>query len=332
MSNIIIYHGDYFKWPTTHFETLLGIYLKKYAKKDEKILFIPSNYIGYVLRILNRISKGGVIILNFDFTKYNMFIYNVIIELLIILIAKIRKNKTIVIWHGPGFYDMYQIKQWYYVSKINLFSLLFLYFLSKIIQLTFNYLADIIIAFTLYDKQYLRRALIIPHGVPGNYKFLCSKNAGNGLIYFGTITPRKPLHIMIREVKKILKKISTNKIIILSTIKRRNRMYYIFLKNLFMKNNIEIQFIELKSDDLETRIKFLCNSYIIIPHCFNNTPVYTLWEALAFTSYDKIILPTSALCQQNIKSYINFIERYKNINIENISKILYELIKNYEIY
>lgn len=324
----IIYIGDTYTSFTTHFETQLYLFLKKkYAKE---IVAIPSYNIHFA-RYLIKSMRDNIIILNFDFTKFNLSFLAPVFLLLATLFLKCHHNKIIVIFHGPSIYSIRDIDRAFTLNKLNILIGLYIYFISMILS-KLSKLYDATIVFTPIDKRKIPRSILVYHGVPvlsstSGYKYDSAMT--KRIVYYGTLTPRKPLHLFIPLILHFLKQ--GYEFYILSTLRNRwhKNFYAKLIKSIPYNFHIKIKLFDLPIEDLKIREKYLRNSFILIPHCLDITPLYTFFDCLAFSR--RILIPKLSICDSDYIDFLNnFLKKGIIIKISDTARLIAKIIEQLE--
>ena len=321
----ILYIGDVFPFFTTTFEHQLYLFLKGFYKNNIRVL--PSYNIKYLGSLFKLLRSCDLVILNYEYVKFNLFPFSTFLIDFLILYFKNLSKKVIMFFHGPSIYRITDVCRTYHLHRLNIISLLYIYINTRIVEKLISKICDIIVVFTPHDKRKLNRAFLLPHGIPYVKPIVrhCvppSKNSKR-IIYYGSVTPRKPLHLFINYIIFFLK--HSWEIYILSTLNRRHKHYLSkIIRKIPPQLYEKIKYISLPVGNLEIREKYLSDAIVLIPHCLDITPVYTFFEALAFTR--KIMILKLDFCDSEyINFLLNFLIKGLTFSIRDLARIIYLL-------
>lgn len=315
----IYYFGVIHRYPTTEYETQMYLMLKLF-NYGLKLRLTRSPH--DLIEILLRPPRRSVVLWHFDLTRFTSSRaspLSPIIQYLLLLLFKVLKNHLVIFYHGSLIFNIRRVRGYVplkILEVVYLFvnGLLFRYIIAKI--------ADLIIVYNSHDKIYIKRSLLLPHGVPlVRCSVISSASNGKRIVYFGSVTPRKPLHLILPQIARRLA--SGYEFYILTNLKRCNPYLHHVVRK--MSENVSMWdrffLLNLEPSDITTRCAYLRGSMVIIPLCADLTPAYTAYEALAFNPAQVVLIN---VCASRSPDGIRRISMYR------IAKLMFEKILNFE--
>jgi len=294
------------------------------AQKDtfgyNLLTFNTAEYNAFTLlwRLLKiRKTEKRVYVIHYELVKFWPPIFAALFYLLAPILLRDSRSKIVYFYHGPLVKRISLHQASLYSGSIRslqgLAPITFFLLYNRMLRRFTKHFVDLVVTFVPSHCEFFKpRSVLIDHGTP-------TSNRGNDhianydaispefLTFFGAISPRKSITTILPAVAAASKSLGL-KVLMMGEVSPYFKGYRETLDRVARENGQELLWESIRHCDFLKRIKFLSKSVVIIPYLTDQTPVYSMFDVLAFTH--RVLVLSNADTRNSLPSFISTSEKH----------------------